>query len=192
MAYLHRRAFLRASSVVALSAASSFAVPALAKVAAPAVIGTKDIDCRTLVMNNIQNGEKLKSDYWVEGSYVPEELTHINKFLRDYRNNKVFPIDPKLLDLLHRIDAAVDARSGFEIICGYRSPETNEWLRKHSSGVAEHSLHLKGQAIDLCVPGRSLRKVHETALDLRLGGVGYYPKSDFIHVDTGRVRRWTG
>ncbi|HWL74763.1 MAG TPA: DUF882 domain-containing protein, partial [Burkholderiaceae bacterium] len=183
MAYLHRRAFLRASSVVALSAASSFAFPAFAKVAAPAVIGTKNIDCRTLVMNNIHNGEKLKSDYWVEGNYIPEELAHINKFLRDYRNNKVLPIDPKLLDLLHQIDGAVDARSGFEIICGYRSPETNEWLRKHSSGVAEHSLHLKGQAIDMCVPGRSLKKVHEAALSLGLGGVGYYPDSDFIHVD---------
>ena len=192
MAYLHRRAFLRASSFVALSAASSFAVPALAKVAAPAVIGTKDIDCRTLMMNNIQNGEKLKSEYWVEGSYIPEELAHINTFLRDYRNNKVLPIDPKLLDVLHKIDAAVDARSGLEIICGYRSPETNEWLRKHSTGVAEHSLHLKGQAIDMCVPGRSLKKVHEAALSLGLGGVGYYPESDFIHVDTGRVRRWTG
>ena len=192
MAYLHRRAFLRASSVVALSAASSFAFPALATVAAPAVIGTKNIDCRTLMMNNIHNGEKLTSDYWVEGSYIPEELAHINKFLRDYRNNKVLPIDPKLLDFLHQLGDAVDARSGLEIICGYRSPETNEWLRKHSSGVAEHSLHLKGQAIDLCVPGRSLKKAHEAALSLGLGGVGYYPESDFIHVDTGRVRRWTG
>jgi uncharacterized protein YcbK (DUF882 family) len=192
MSYLHRRAFLRASSVVALSAASSFAVPALAKVAAPAVIGTKDIDCRTLVMNNIQNGEKLKSDYWVDGSYVPEELAHINKFLRDYRNGKVLPIDPKLLDLVHRLGDTVDARSGIEIICGYRSPVTNEWLRRHSDGVAAHSLHMKGQAIDMCIPGRSLNKVHEAALALRLGGVGYYPDSDFIHVDTGRVRRWTG
>jgi uncharacterized protein YcbK (DUF882 family) len=111
MAYLHRRAFLRASSVVALSAASSFAFPAFAKVAAPAVIGTKNIDCRTLVMNNIHNGEKLKSDYWVEGSYIPEELAHVNKFLRDYRNNKVLPIDPKLLDFLHQLDDAVDRGS---------------------------------------------------------------------------------
>jgi uncharacterized protein YcbK (DUF882 family) len=192
MAYLHRRAFLRASSVVALSAVSSFAVPALAKVAAPAVIGTKDIDCRTLVMNNIQNGEKVKSDYWVDGSYVPEELAHLNKFLRDYRNNKVVPIDPKLLDLVHQLANTVDAPSGIEIICGYRSPETNAWLRQHSDGVAEHSLHMKAQAIDMCIPGRSLKKVHEAALALGLGGVGYYPDSNFIHVDTGRVRRWTG
>ena len=192
MAYLHRRAFLRASSVVALSAVSSFAVPALAKVAAPAVIGTKDIDCRTLVMNNIQNGEKVKSDYWVDGNYVPEELAQLNKFLRDYRNNKVVPIDPKLLDLVHQLGDTVDARSGIEIICGYRSPETNAWLRQHSDGVAEHSLHMKAQAIDMCIPGRSLKKVNEAALALGLGGVGYYPDSNFIHVDTGRVRRWTG
>ena len=79
-----------------------------------------------------------------------------------------------------------------EIVCGYRSPATNESLRKHSSGVAEKSLHLKGQAVDLRVKGRALKDVHDAALKLGLGGVGYYPKSDFVHVDTGRVRRWTG
>jgi uncharacterized protein YcbK (DUF882 family) len=192
MTYLHRRAFLRASSIVAVSAASSFAVPALAKVAAPAVIGMKDIDCRTLVLNNLYSGEKLKSDYWVDGGYVPGELARLNKLLRDFRTSEVYAIDPKLLDFVHLLGDTVDARSGFEIICGYRSPATNEWLRKESSGVAEHSLHMKGQAIDLCVPGRPLKKVHEAALNLRLGGVGYYPDSDFIHVDTGRVRRWMG
>ena len=192
MSYLHRRAFLRASSVVALSAASSFALPAFAQVAAPAVIGTKEIDCRTLVMNNIHNGEKVRSDYWADGEYVPDELKRLNKFLRDFRSNDVYAMDPKVFDLLHMLAESVDANKGFEVICGYRSPETNEFLRREYSGVAEHSLHMKGQAIDLCVPGRSLKKVHEAALALRLGGVGYYPDSDFIHVDTGRVRRWTG
>jgi uncharacterized protein YcbK (DUF882 family) len=192
MSYLHRRAFLRGSTFVAFSAASSFALPALAKVAAPAVIGTKEIDCRTLVMNNIHSGEKLKSDYWVDGEYVPGELVRLNKFLRDFRSNEVYSMDPKLFDLLHLLADNISARSGFEIVCGYRSPQTNEWLRKESSGVAEHSLHMKGQAIDLCAPGRPLKQLHEAALSLRLGGVGYYPDSDFIHVDTGRVRRWTG
>ena len=192
MSYLHRRAFLRASSVVAVSAASSFALPALAQVAAPAVIGTKDIDCRTLVMNNIHNGEKMKSDYWVDGAYVPDELKRLNKFLRDFRNGDVYAMDPKVFDFLHMLAESVEAPHGFEIICGYRSPETNEQLRKEYSGVAEHSLHMKGQAIDLCTPGRPLKKLHEAALALHLGGVGYYPDSDFIHVDTGRVRRWTG
>lgn len=192
MTYLHRRAFLRVSSAVVVSAASSFAVPALAKVASPAVIGVKEIDCRTLVMNNLHSSEKVRSDYWVDGDYVPGELARLNKLLRDFRTDEVYPIDPKLLDFVHLLGDNVDARSGFEIICGYRSPATNEWLRQGSSGVAEHSLHMKGQAIDLCVPGRSLKNVHEAALNLRLGGVGYYPDSDFIHVDTGRVRRWTG
>ena len=192
MTYLHRRAFLRVSSVVVVSAASSFAIPAIAKVASPAVIGKKEIDCRTLVMNNIHSGEKLKADYWVDGDYVPDELARLNKLLRDFRNGEVHPIDRKVLDFVHLLGSEVDARSGFEIICGYRSRATNEWLRRESSGVAEHSLHMTGQAIDLAVPGRSLKKVHEAALNLRLGGVGYYPDSDFIHVDTGRVRRWTG
>jgi len=192
MSLLHRRAFLRASGVVVASAASSFAVPALAKVAAPAVIGVKELNCRTLMLNCLHSGERLKSDYWVDGNYVPDELVRANKLLRDFRSDEVYPIDTKLLDLVHFLGRDVDARSGFDIICGYRSPATNEWLRKGSTGVAEHSLHMKGLAIDLCAPGRPLKQVHEAALKLGLGGVGYYPDSDFIHVDTGRVRRWTG
>jgi uncharacterized protein YcbK (DUF882 family) len=191
MAFFYRRAFLRAGGLVALSAASSFAIPALAKVASPAIIGGKQAACRTLVMNCLRSGETLKSDYWVDGKYVPGELERINTLLRDVRSNDVYPIDPKLLDLLHTLGNAVAGRS-FEIICGYRSPATNEELRKHSSGVAEKSLHLKGQAVDLRVKGRALKDVHDAALKLGLGGVGYYPKSDFVHVDTGRVRRWTG
>jgi len=191
MAFLDRRAFLRAGGLVALSAASSFAIPALAKAASPAVIGTKKTNCRTLAMNCLRSGETLRSDYWVDGKYVPGELERINKLLRDVRSNDVYPIDPKLLDLLHALGDEVDGQS-FDIICGYRSPATNEFLHKHSSGVAEKSLHLKGQAIDLRMTGRALKDVHDAALKLGLGGVGYYPKSDFVHVDTGRVRRWTG
>lgn len=191
MQFLDRRAFLRAGGLVALSAASSFAIPAFAKVVSPAVIGANKTNCRTLVMSCLRSGETLKSDYWVDGNYVPGELARINTLLRDVRSNDVFPIDPKLLDLLHTLGDTVDGQS-FEIICGYRSPATNESLRKHSSGVAEKSLHLKGQAVDLRVKGRALKDVHDAALKLGLGGVGYYPKSDFVHLDTGRVRRWTG
>lgn len=191
MAFLHRRAFLRAGGSAALISASGFAIPAFAKVAAPAVIGTKETGCRTLVMNCLRSGETLKSDYWVDGKYVAGELVRINKLLRDVRSNDVYPMDPKLLDLLHALNGTVDGES-LEIVCGYRSPATNESLRKHSSGVATNSLHMKGQAIDLRVNGRALKQVHEAALNLKLGGVGYYPGSNFIHVDTGRVRRWTG
>ena len=191
MAFLHRRAFLRASGSAALIAGSSFAVPALAKLASPAIVGTKETACRTLMMNCLRSGETLKSDYWVDGKYVPDELVRINKLLRDVRSNDVCQMDPKLLDLLHALNGAVEGES-VEIICGYRSPATNEALRKHSAGVASQSLHMKGQAIDLRVKGRALKQVHEAALELKLGGVGYYPGSNFIHVDTGRVRRWTG
>ena len=193
MAYLHRRAFLRASSVVALSAASSFAFPALAKVAAPAVIGTKNIDCRTLMMNNIHNGEKLKSDYWVEGSYIPEELAHINKFLRDYRNNKV------LADRSEAARSSSPARRRGR--CPFR-------VRDHLRVPFARNQRVAAQAFigrrrtqpapegpgDRYVRARPFAQegARGRAQALGLGGVGYYPESDFIHVDTGRVRRWTG
>jgi uncharacterized protein YcbK (DUF882 family) len=192
MSALHRRAFLRASSAVIASTALSFAVPALAKVAAPAVVGVKSTNSRRLAFTCLHSGERLKADYWMDGKYVREELARIDKLLRDFRDGTVHPIEPKLLDFIHRLGQEVDAPAAFEVICGYRSSKTNEWLRRNTTGVAEHSLHMKGEAIDLCVPGRSLAKVHEAALKLRLGGVGYYPQSDFVHLDTGRVRQWTG
>src|SRR5262245_21521645 len=140
MAFLHRRAFLRASGTAALVAGSSFAIPAFAKVVSPAIVGAQEPGCRTLVMNCLRSDETLKSDYWIGGEYVPGELVRINKLLRDVRSDDVYPIDPKLLDFLHALNGAVEGES-FEIVCGYRSPATNEALRKHSSGVASQSLH---------------------------------------------------
>lgn len=190
---ISRRAFLRAtSSVVLATAASSFAIPAIAKVASPALIGMNETNCRTLVFECLRSGERVKADYWIEGRYVADELKRINKALRDVRSGEVHEIDPKLLDLVHRLGRDVDARSGIQVVSGYRSPLTNAMLHKKSSGVAEKSLHMKGQAMDLLVPGRQLKQVHDAALKLGLGGVGFYPKSNFVHVDTGRVRRWTG
>jgi uncharacterized protein YcbK (DUF882 family) len=190
---ISRRAFLRAGTgIVASAAFSSFAVPALAKVAAPALAGVKGIDCRTLSLECLRSGERLKADYWVEGRYVPDELARINKVLRDVRSGEVHAIEPKLLDLLHRLGTELDANSGIQVISAYRSPATNAMLQKKSSAVATKSLHMKGQAIDLRIPGRRLEHIHQAALKLGGGGVGYYPKSNFVHVDTGRVRRWTG
>ena len=190
---ISRRAFLRASSgVVVAAAASSFAIPALARVAAPALIGIKQTNCRTLVVECMRSGERLTADYWVEGRYVDDEMARIDKALRDVRTGEVHAIDPKLLDLVHRLGRDVDARTGIQVVSGYRSPITNAMLHKKSSGVAEKSLHMKGEAMDLLVPGRPLKQVHDAALKLGLGGVGFYPKSNFVHVDTGRVRRWTG
>jgi uncharacterized protein YcbK (DUF882 family) len=189
---ISRRAFLRVTSGVVSTIASSVAVPAVAKIASPAVIGLNQTNCRTLVLECLRSGERLKSDYWVEGRYVGEELARVNKVLRDIRSGAVHPIEPRLLDLMYQLGREVDARSGFQVISAYRSPATNAMLRKKASGVATKSLHMKGQAVDLLVPGRSLKNVHQAALKLRVGGVGYYPKSNFVHVDVGRVRQWTG
>ncbi len=190
---MSRRAFLSASTgLVVAAAASSFAIPAYAKVAAPALIGIKKTNCRTLVVQCVRSGERLTADYWVEGKYVEDEMARLNKALRDVRTGEVHAIDRRLLDLAHRLGRDVDARSGIQVISGYRSPATNAMLQKKSSDVAVKSLHMKGQALDLLVPGRPLKQVHDAALKLGLGGVGFYPKSNFVHVDTGRVRRWTG
>jgi uncharacterized protein YcbK (DUF882 family) len=145
---------------------------------------------RTLSMYNVHTGESLKTVYWEDGNYVPGALHEVNYFFRDFRANEVKPIDPSLLDLLHYIHAELDAGKPFNLVSGYRSPATNAWLASRSEGVARHSMHVEGKASDINLPGRELSFLERVALALRLGGVGYYPRSGFVHVDTGRVRRW--
>ena len=187
--HVSRRSLLRMGGAVALSAGIA---PAHA-LTAPALIGLKDLDARTLSFDCIQTGEKLKSvTYWAKGRYEPGALDAINHSLRDFQNGDVHPIDPKVLDVLHRIGQALDTDCRFEIVCGYRSAQTNAALRRNDPQVAVHSLHMTGQAIDFALPGRRLSLVHKTALAQQIGGIGYYPDADFLHVDTGRVRRWTG
>jgi uncharacterized protein YcbK (DUF882 family) len=177
---LARRAFLRTSGA-ALLAAGAFKAPAFA---APAA--------RRLKFENLHTGESLALDYWSDGAYHPEALTAINKVLRDFRTGEVHAIEPGLLDLLHDMNARLETPAPFQVISGYRSPQTNASLHEHSSGVASKSLHMQGMAIDIRVPGRQLAAVHGTALALGRGGVGFYPTSDFVHVDVGRVRKWSG
>ena len=160
---------------------------------APAIVGTRPLKAHTLSFDCVQTGEKLRNvTYWAEGQYEPAALATINHSLRDFMSGEVYPIDPKVLDLLVRIGETLETDCHFEIVCGYRSPATNAKLRRNDPQVAAHSLHMKGQAIDFDLPGRKLSLVHATALAQQVGGVGYYPDADFIHVDTGRVRRWTG
>ena len=128
--------------------------------------------------------------YWDQGSYLPDALSHISYVLRDHRTDEVHSIDPMTLDLLAAISRKVDARHSFEIISGYRSPLTNKLLRSKSRSVAKNSYHMQGKAVDLRLPGVPLKVVRKAALDLRMGCVGYYPKSDFVHIDSGRVRSW--
>jgi uncharacterized protein YcbK (DUF882 family) len=128
--------------------------------------------------------------YWVNGSYIPEALAEIDRNLRDLRTGDVHPIDPQLVDLLHDLELKMRSKAPFEVISGYRSPATNAQLASASGGVARKSFHLRGMAIDIRLPDRNLRQLRKAALSLRRGGVGYYPKPDFVHVDVGPVRSW--
>lgn len=145
---------------------------------------------RILSLRHLHTGERITRTYWAEGAYIDEALTDIAHLLRDHRSNQMHPIDPALLDTLHRLQNRVESQRPFEIISGYRSPKTNTLLRSRSSGVARKSLHMQGKAIDLRLPGFDLNRLRKAALSLKAGGVGYYPKSNFLHLDTGRVRHW--
>ena len=155
--------------------------------AAP-VIAKKE---RQIHLFNTHTGEKLDVAYWQDGRYQPEALREINVLLRDHRSNDVHRIDNKLLDQLFVLRNKLDTKKPIHILSGYRSPKTNEMLRKRGGGgVAKRSLHMSGKAIDIRVPGKSLNKVRLAALSMQAGGVGYYQGSQFVHLDTGRVRRW--
>lgn len=145
---------------------------------------------RRLAFRHLHTGEHLAVDYAVGGQYEPEALTAVNHLLRDFRTGDVHTIDPALLDVLHQLAGVVDTARPYEVISGYRSPATNAALRRRSEGVAAHSLHMVGQAIDIRLGDVRLNQVRAAAIDLGRGGVGYYPASNFVHVDTGRVRRW--
>ncbi len=145
---------------------------------------------RSLSFESLHTGERLSAAYWSGRDYQPDALAEIAKVLRDHRTNAIHPIDPNLLDLLHALAQRLDHKPVFQVISGYRSPVTNASLAAASEGVASHSLHMQGMAIDIRMPGVRTAGIREAALALKAGGVGYYPKSDFVHVDTGRVRFW--
>jgi uncharacterized protein YcbK (DUF882 family) len=186
-----RRSFLKSSVVLA----SVLGTPTLSRAAAqPAavapVVPAAAPGERILRLYNTHTGENLRSVFWAEGEFIPDALQDINKLLRDHRNNKVATIDPELLVLLDRISAQFGDHPTFHVISGYRSPETNAMLHENTVGVAKHSLHMDGMAIDVRIPGQDLAKLHKVALAARAGGVGYYPDSQFVHMDVGRVRHW--
>lgn len=163
-------------------AASGLVRPAVANLAAPAV--------RTLAFDNLHTGERAKIAYWADGEYLPDALKQVNFILRDFRNGEIHPIDPKLLDLLNQLHFRLESAEPFEVISGYRSAATNAMLRSEGHGTATKSLHVQGQAIDIRLADRKLTDLHTAAVSLRAGGVGFYPSSDFVHVDVGRVRYW--
>jgi uncharacterized protein YcbK (DUF882 family) len=145
---------------------------------------------RRLSFVNTHTDETLSVVYWADGRYVPGALKDINFILRDFRTDAVRDIDPGLIDLVHALRTRLESNAPFHIISGYRTPETNKVLRERSGRVASHSLHCDGRAIDVRLPGTPLRSLQRVALALQGGGVGYYAASQFVHVDTGRVRSW--
>ncbi len=145
---------------------------------------------RSVSLYNIHTGEWLRTVYWADGHYIREAVRDINWILRDHWSGEVRPMDAGLLDLLGMLHRRLDMQHHFLVVCGYRSPTTNARLALYDRGVAKHSYHIKGMAIDLRCEDRDLPQLREAALSLRAGGVGYYPRSNFVHVDVGPVRRW--
>ncbi len=151
-----------------------------------------DLAPRKIALHNLHTGESLQAIYWEEGRYVPDAIAAVNKVLSDFRTGDQHMMDPGLIDLLSTLNKKVDAKTPFQVISGYRSPKTNAMLHGHSDGVATKSLHMQGMAMDIRVEGVALKHLHNAALDMGRGGVGYYPSSNFVHVDVGRVRKWQG
>jgi uncharacterized protein YcbK (DUF882 family) len=184
-----RRSFLKSSAVLAsvLAAPAVKAARKSAPVVEPVAAAPNE---RILRLYNTHTGENLRSIFWAEGQFIPDALQDINKLLRDHRNNQVTSMDPQLLVLLDKVSAQFGDHPTIHIISGYRSPESNAKMHAHSSGVAKHSMHMEGKAIDVRIPGKDLAKLHTVAMAQRAGGVGYYPEDQFVHMDVGRVRYW--
>jgi uncharacterized protein YcbK (DUF882 family) len=178
----HRRGFLRTSARIMLSGVMlPFATRALASLP----------NARSLAFRHTHTGEHLSIVYAVDDRYLPGALTALNHFLRDHYSGQVGTIDPQLFDLLFRLQRELGCSEPYHVISGYRCPETNATLKAtRGGGVARHSLHMDGKAIDIRLPGVPLDDLREAAIGLKQGGVGYYPLEQFVHVDTGRVRYW--
>lgn len=146
---------------------------------------------RVLALTNLHTREALETCYFDGTRYVSRELHRLNHLCRDFRRDEVYPMDKKLFDHISLIQKALNVEAEVQIISGYRSPATNEALRGKSKGVAKKSYHMLGQAIDFRLEGVSLKRVRDVSRELQLGGVGYYPSSNFVHIDTGPVRYWS-
>ncbi len=181
-ASLSRRGLLGIFAATAVTAAPQFAN------AFVFLRGSGDV--RRLKLYSGRTGERLDMIYWVDGTYIPEALTEINHFFRDWRNNRVHRIDTRTLDIMAATHNLLDVNEPYMLLSGYRSPETNAMLRQRSRGVASNSRHTIGQAADLRLNGRTVQQIARAAAACNAGGVGRYSRSNFTHVDCGPVRTW--
>ncbi|MDD1615435.1 MAG: hypothetical protein CG439_517 [Methylococcaceae bacterium NSP1-2] len=145
---------------------------------------------KTLALQNTTTGDSLNVTYFERGRYLPDALHEINHLYRDHLTDEIHPVDTALLDQLHDLQATLGIKKPIHVICGYRSPFTNAHLRRNSRGVARNSLHMEGRAIDIRISGVESRTIRDAALSMARGGVGYYPGSNFVHLDTGEFRTW--
>ncbi len=145
---------------------------------------------RRVTFRHQHTGESFSGVYRVGNKYMPAAFERLNYVLRDFRTEDVFPMDPRVLDIISILQEKTGTDKPFEVLSGYRSPKTNAMLRGASTGVARNSFHMYGQAIDIRMPGYNTRKLFSLARSIRAGGVGFYPRSDFVHVDTGKIRSW--
>ncbi|WP_420345605.1 DUF882 domain-containing protein [Pelagibius sp.] len=179
-----RRRFVTGAAAGAAALTAGLLVPGVASAA------TSMPATRSLAFRSLHTGEEVAATYLRDGVVEAEGLQRLNHVLRDWRSGEVWQMDRKLLDLLFALRRSMDSDQPFELISAYRSPKTNAKLASKSNGVARRSLHMRGMAIDVRLPERDLKALHQAALALQGGGVGLYTKSGFIHLDTGRVRRW--
>lgn len=145
---------------------------------------------RRLALHNVNTGDHFDDVYWANGTYRPEALRKLDVLLRDHRAHQVCRTDPRLFDVLWQVRQKLDTTEAYRVVCGYRSRKTNALARRRTRGVAKESYHTRGMAVDVVLPERSLKAIAQQAMALEMGGVGYYPRSGFVHMDVGPVRHW--
>lgn len=178
---ISRRRFLTRSSMAAVGA---LLLPSTKSVAS--ILSTE----RTLSFHNVHTDEELTIRCCPEKDYDRETRLRFSSLLRDHHADEVREMDPGLIDIFFALSAFTGSSGTFQVLSGYRSPETNGWLRRFSHGVAEHSMHIEGKAVDIRMDDVSIREIRQAGMALAMGGVGYYPRSNFVHLDTGRIRSW--
>lgn len=187
---MNRRGFIKTGLLAVGAASAGLVLPGTDAFAAALAQPPVSKGGREISFVNIHTGERFSGEYWSTERYLPDAFREIKSVMRDHRTNEIFPIDPRLIDILFVLQHKLGSRHAFEVLSGYRSPKTNAVLRKVSYGVAKKSLHMQGQAVDIRLPGTGLSGVRRAAMSLQAGGVGFYPSSQFVHIDTGRVRHW--